>query len=188
MLSIDLVGHYKNSQGPSSGNSTMCMFFVDRVSKDEAVLKLHWGVLLIPGVLLGLGPPLVVATVFEFISAQSPFAMKGLLVGVFLTIRAFFQLVSGTTLLPFANERLWNRPYLREHPPVTSCGFGYFLTSFSIAFIGLVLFLIVARRYKYRERDDRPYDQRFAVDVYGRYIEQAYSSCSSDDPYPNISG
>ena len=61
-------------------------------------------------------------------------------------------------------------------------GFGYFLTtSFSIAFIGLVLFLIVARRYKYRERDDRPYDQRFAVDVYGRYIEQAYSRYSSDD-------
>ena len=188
MLSIDLVGHYKNSQGPSSGNSTMCMFFVDRVSKDEAVLKLHWGLLLIPGVLLGLGPPLVMATAFEFISAQSPFAMKGLLVGVFLTIRAFFQLVSGTTLLPFAYEPLWNRPYLREHPPVTNCGFGYFLTSFSIAFIGLVLFLIVARRYKYRERDDRPYDQRFAVDVYGRYIEQAYSSYSSDDPYPDIPG
>ena len=184
MLGIDFAGHYKNSQGPSSGNITMCMFFIDRVSKDEAVLKLHWGILLIPGVLLGLGPPLVVATVFEFISAQSPFAMKGLLVGVFLTIRAFFQLVSGTTLLPFAYEPLWNRPYLREHPPVTNCGFGYFLTSFSIAFIGLVLFLIVARRYKYRERDDRPYDQRFTVDVYGRYIEQAYS----DDPYPNIPG
>ena len=188
MLSIDLVGHYKNNQGHSSGNSTMCMFFVDCVLKDEAVLKLHWGLLLIPGVLLGLGPPLVVATAFEFISAQSPFAMKGLLVGVFLTIRAFFQLVSGTTLLPFAYKFLWDRPYLREHPPVINCGFGYFLTSFSIVFIGLVLFLIVARRYKYRERDDRPYDQRFAVDVYGRYINQAYSSYSSHDPYPDIPG
>ena len=45
-------------------------FFVDRVSKDEAILKLHWGLLLIPGVLLGLGPPLVAATAFEFISAH----------------------------------------------------------------------------------------------------------------------
>jgi peptide/histidine transporter 3/4 len=186
MLSIDFAGHYKYSLGHPSDNSTMCMFFIDPVSKDEAVLRLHWGLLLIPGVLLGLGPPLVMATTFEFISAQSPFAMKGLLVGVFLTIRAFFQLVSGTTLLPFAHGPLWNRPYLREHPPITSCGFGYFLTTFSIAFIGLILFLIVARRYKYRERDDRPYDQRFAVDVYGRYIEQAYSSYSSDDPYPDI--
>ena len=186
MLSIDFAGHYKNSQGHSSGNSSMCMFFVDRVSEEEPVLRLHWGVLLIPGLLLGLGPPLVMATAFEFISAQSPFAMKGLLVGVFLTIRAFFQLVSGTTLLPFSYQPLWNRPYLREHPPITNCGFGYFLTTCSIASVGLVLFLIVARRYKYRERDDRPYDQRFAVDVYGRYIEQAYSSYSSTDPYPDI--
>ena len=186
MLSIDFAGHYKNSQGHSIGNSSMCMFFVDRSSEEEPVLRLHWGVLLIPGLLLGLGPSLVMATAFEFISAQSPCAMKGLLVGVFLTIRAFFQLVSGITLLPFSYQPLWDRAYLREHPPVTNCGFGYFLTTCSIASLGLGLFLIVARRYKYRERDDRPYDQRFAVDVYGRYIEQAYSSYSSTDPYPDI--
>ena len=186
MLSIDFAGHYKYSQGHSSGNSSMCMFFYDRRAEEESVLRLHWGVLLLPGLLLGLGPPLVMATAFEFISAQSPFAMKGLLVGVFLTIRAFFQLVSGVTLLPFSYESLWNHPYVREHPPVTNCGFGYFLTTCSIASVGLILFLVVARRYKYRERDDRPYDQRFAVDVYGRYIEQAYSSYSSTDPYPNI--
>ena len=160
--------------------------FVDRASEEEPVLRLHWGVLLIPGLLLGLGPPFVMATAFEFISAQSPFAMKGLLVGIFLTIRAFFQLVSGTTLLPFSYQPLWNRPYLREHPPVINCGFGYFLTTCSIASVGFVLFVIVARRYKNRERDDRPYDQRFAVDVYGRYIEQAYSSYSDSDPYPDI--
>ena len=114
--------------------------------------------------------------------------MKGLLVEVLFTIRAFFQLVSGTTLLPFANESLWNHPYLREHPPVTNCGFGYFLTSFSIAFIGLVLFLIVARRYKYRERDDRPYDQRFAVDVYGRYISNRHTAATPVTIYPDIPG
>ena len=43
-------------------------------------------VLLIPGLLLGLGSPIVMATTFEFISAQSPSSMKGLLVGVFFTV------------------------------------------------------------------------------------------------------
>ena len=38
--------------------------------------------------------------------------------------------------------------------------------------IGLILLLVVARRYKYRERDDRPYDQRFAIAVIGRDIEE----------------
>ena len=187
MLSIDYAGHYKNSEGPSSGNSSMCMFFVDREEDKEPVLRLHWGVLVIPGVLLGLGPPLVMATAFEFISAQSPFAMKGLLVGVFLSIRAFFQLVSGAALIPFSSEHLWNLPYQREHPPVANCGFGYFVTTFAIAFVGLVLFLTVAKSYKYRERDDKPYDQRFAVDVYARYIDQAYNSNSASDNYSSIS-
>ena len=85
MLSIDLAGHYKHTKGHSNENSSssMCMFFVNHALEEEPVIKLHWGVLLIPGVLLGLGPPLIMATAFEFISAQSPFAMKGLLVGVF---------------------------------------------------------------------------------------------------------
>ena len=37
--------------------------------------------------------------------------------------------------------------------------------------ISLLLFLIVAKRYKHRERGDRPFDQRFAVNFYSRVIE-----------------
>ena len=173
MLFIDLAGHLK-ARGDTTGNSSMCMFIVDHRVEQEPLLRLHSAVLLIPGLLLGIGPPLVMATTFEFISAQSPFAMKGLLVGVFLTIRAVFQLVSGVALIPFSRKPLWNRQHMIEHPPVTNCGFGYLLFTCAAALIGLVLLSVVAKRYKYRERDDRPYDQRFAVDVYGRYIEQAH--------------
>ena len=97
--------------------------------------------------------------------------MKGLLLGVFFSIRALFQLVSGVVLIPFSYKPLWDSQYTREHPPVTNCGFGYLLFTCVIALIGVVMFSIVARRYKYRERDDRPYDQRFVVDVYSRYLE-----------------
>ena len=61
---------------------------------------------------------------------------------------------------------------MREHPPVTNCGFGYLLLTCVVALIGLILLLVVARRYKYRERDDRPYDQRFAIAVIDRDIEE----------------
>ena len=168
MFSIDFAGHITAEE--SSENDTMCKFIV---SHDIVlpVLHLPWPVLLIPGVLLGIGPPLVMATTFEFISAQSPSSMKGLLIGVFFSIRAFFQLVSGVALIPFSYKPLWDSQYMREHPPVTNCGFGYLLFTCVVALIGLVMFSIVARRYKYRERDDRPYDQRFVVDVYSRYLE-----------------
>ena len=168
MFSIDFAGHITAEE--PSGNDTMCMFIV---SRDIAppVLHLPWPVLLIPGVLLGIGAPLVKATTFEFISAQSPSSMKGLLIGVFFSIKAFFQLVSGVALIPFSYKPLWDSHYMREYPPVTNCGFGYLLFTCVVALIGLVMFSIVARRYKYRERDDKPYDQRFAVDVYSRYLE-----------------
>ena len=174
MLSIDLAGHFKTEDTVT--NSTMCMFFVDE--SKEPVLRLHWSVLLLPSLLLGIGQPLVMATTFEFISAQSPSSMKGLLVGIFLTIRAFFQLFSGAAFFPFSSKQWWESESMREHPPVTNCGFGYLSFTCVVAVIGLVLLLLAVKKYKYRERDDRPFDQRFAVDVYSRYIDQAYQSSS----------
>ena len=169
MLCIDLAGHIKTLD-EMTDNKSMCMF---TIAHDIAPPSLHLplGLLLIPDILLGVGPPLVMVTTFEFISAQSPSSMKGLLLGVFFSIRALFQLVSGVVLIPFSYKPLWDSRYMREHPPVTNCGFGYLLFTCVIALIGVVIFSIVARRYKYRERDDRPYDQRFVVDVYSRYLE-----------------
>ena len=171
MFCIDLAGHILSDSNTHSGAS-MCMFVIDGHHRFEhAVLKLHWAVMLVPYILLGIGPPLTMATTFEFISAQSPSSMKGLLVGVFIGVRAFFQLISGFVLIPFALRSLWDSESMRVHPPVTNCGFGYLLFTCVVGLIGLVLLSVVARRYKYRERDDRPFDQRFAVDVFSRYLQ-----------------
>ena len=168
MLCIDLVGHHIAEESGNADDS-MCMFI--HISNPH-LIHLHWSALLLPGILIGVGKPLVMATSFEFISAQSPSTMKGLLVGVFFCIRAVYQLISGLALIPFSSESLWDSDHMREHPPVTNCGFGYLLFTCVVALIGLILLLVVARRYKYRERDDRPYDQRFAIAVIGRDIEE----------------
>ena len=170
MLFIDLAGHTVVAETSVTGNSSMCMF---SINSDIVPPSLHLPtlVLIIPGVFIGIGKPLVMATSFEFISAQSPSSMKGLLVGVFFTIKAFFQLISGAALIPFAYKPLWNNRSMREHPPVTNCGFGYLSFTCVVALIGLVVFAVTAKLYRYRQRDDRPYDQRFAVDVYSRYLQ-----------------
>ena len=170
MLCIDLAGHIIYNRESPKGTS-MCMFVLHHHGFERAVLKLHWSMLLVPYLLLGLGQPLTMATAFEFISAQSPSSMKGLLVGVFISVKAFFQLISGSVLIPFAWKSLWDSDHMSEHPPITNCGFGYLLFTCIVALIGLILLLVVARRYKYRERDDRPFDQRFAVEVYSRYLQ-----------------
>ena len=132
------------------------------------VLEMHWAVLIPPNVLLGIGPLIVTATIFELISAQSPHSMKGLLIGVFFAVKGAFQLISSIMLFPFSSDSIWAKGQMREHPPVTNCGFSYLLFTIVIALIGLVLFLFVAKRYKYRERDDRPYDQSMVEEIFYR--------------------
>ena len=87
MFSIDFAGHIAAEE--PSGNDTMCMFIVSR-GITPPVLHLPWPVLPIPGALLGICAPLVKATTFEFISAQSPSSMKGLLVGVLIFLYQSF--------------------------------------------------------------------------------------------------
>ena len=48
---------------------------------------MHWSVLILPNLLLGIGPLILLNSIFEFISAQSPHSMKGLLVGVLFMVK-----------------------------------------------------------------------------------------------------
>ena len=57
---------------------------------------------------------------------------------------------------------------MSEHPPVINCGFSYLLFTFVVAFIGIVLFTLVVKRYQYRERDDRTYDQSVVEEIFYR--------------------
>ena len=183
MLVIDLVGHFHsvNDQGLGS----YCMFKFSRDNNAHAllypVLEMHWAVLIAPSILLGIGPPIVVATMFEFISAQSPSSMKGFLIGVFFAIRGIFQLISSLILFPFSSDKIWSEGYMKTNPPVTNCGFGYLLSISVIAMIGLILFAFVARRYKYRERDDRPYDYYIVEDIFDRRNRMRPPSLDYDD-------
>ena len=61
--------------------------------------------------------------------------------------------------------------------PFLSSVFNYaLLVTCVLALTGLILYTLAACKYKYRERDDRPYDQRFVVDVYSRYLDHPRGS------------
>ena len=180
---IDLIGHFHHQhQYPNATNGT-CLFMSPYQVSNEGtptVLDMHWSVSIVPCVLLNVGSLLIRATAFEFISAQSPHSMKGLLVGVFFAIKGLFQFISAAAVVPFAIPRIWNGIH-----SVTNCGFGYYLFTIVVASVGLVVFSVVVRRYSYRQRDERPYDTRFAEQYYERYISSTRSSttgaCSSSE-------
>ena len=183
ILITDIVGHAEVEVQPNS--SSLCMFVIyfdtQHFSPYLASLGMHWAPLIPINLLLGLGPLLVSTTVFEFIAAQSPHSMKGLVVGLFFTIVSFFSLLGSVALLPFSLKHIWQSKHMKEHPPVTNCGFGYFLSISVVVTIGLILFLVVAKRYKYRERDDRPFDYTYADDYYDREIQHREQENNSGD-------
>ena len=131
-------------------------------------LKMHWSVMMPSVILLGIGPTIVTATVFEFISAQSPHFMKGFLFGVFFVIRGTFQFLGSVAAIIFSSQSIWGSSGMKED---ISCLSRCIVFLSAVILIDLFIFLIMARRYKHRERGDRPYDQRFAVNFYTHVIE-----------------
>ena len=186
MFITDTIGHglYVRDKHHLSADK-MCLFttIYSDSSMNHTLLNMHWSVAIPPSILLNLGFLLVHSTAVEFISAQSPHSMKGLLVGVFFAIKGLFQFISAAAVVPFAIPRIWNGIH-----SVTNCGFGYYLFTIVVASVGLVVFSVVVRRYSYRQRDERPYDTRFAEQYYERYIGLGSSySRGTDNEEPELS-
>ena len=182
MLVIDVVGHSSNNVEATNITEPRCMFQVTRHNYrlEYQPINMHWSVLIPPSVFLGIGPLIITTTTLEFISAQSPHSMKGLLVGVSFAIEGFFQLLGYSITLPLSLSRPWTRIGEAIHSTL-SCGSVYFLFTCMVGLIGLVLFLVASKRYKYRERDDENFSQRDVEEVYNRYLSQR--SSSSSDSY-----
>ena len=186
LLITDVMGHVLNRK--SFVNHTQCIFQATVSSNGSLTypsLNMHWEVLIPPTLVLGLGPMLVIATTLEFISAQSPQSMKGLLVGVFFAIRGLFQFLNSIVIIPLSQKQPWASREMIEHPPVTNCGFVYLALTSVTGLIGLILFSLAAKRYKYRTRDEGMFRQHDVEEIYDRYIDQAvsdsYSNSNSSD-------
>ena len=176
-LVTDITGHVLNIS--NSSNHTQCVFQVTLSPIRSATyysFNMHWAVLIPPSLLFGIGPLLVIATTLEFISAQSPQSMKGLLVGVFFTIRGLFQFLNSIIIIPLSLKQPWASGEMIEHPPVTNCGFVYLVLTSVTGLIGLILFSLAAKKYKYRTRDEGMFCQHDVEEVYDRYIAQAESN------------
>ena len=168
MLIIDLVGHSNTLPQHSNHTHFQCMFQVTSINYTQEFipLNMNWFVLIPPSLLLGIGSPIVTATTIEFISAQSPHSMRSLLVGINFAIRGFFYLLGYIVILPFSITTTWiNKAKI-------SCGSVYLLFTSVIGLVGLILFSVAGKCYKYRKRDDENFNQQDIEEVFIRYLSQ----------------
>ena len=175
LLIIDVTGHLLKDAADVT-NHTQCMFQLRKLTNEMIfypALSMHWSVLIPPSLLLGVGPLIIMATALEFIAAQSPQSMKGFLIGVFFAIRGLFQFLNSVVIIPLSLKHPWASGEMLENPPVTNCGFVYLLFTCVVGLIGLILFSIAARRYKYRVENEGWFRRYYIEEVYDRYISQA---------------
>ena len=89
---------------------------------------------------------LLYIAVYEFICAQSPHEMIGLVIGTFFAIKGVSQLL-GVVIVYAPLAFGWN--IVRTFP---SCVFVYYLINAIIVLTGIVAYTCVAQQYQYRER------------------------------------
>ena len=89
---------------------------------------------------------------FEFICAQSPYNMRGLLIGVFYSVQGLFSLASSLLQFTFSSKGVRSYPFLGKTGQ--TCAFWFFLVAIGASVLGLAFCWVVAWKYKRRKRDD----------------------------------
>ena len=120
--------------------------------------------LIFPQLLHGLAYLLVFMTVLEFICAQAPYTMKGLLIGIWYSTFSVKYLVVNITEKYTAEQTTWN--------------IYHGVKGFSI-FLSIVSFSLVCKFYRYRERDEIVNEQSIIEEQYERELLQ--NSDEEDD-------
>ena len=120
--------------------------------------------LIVPLVLTSLSHMLIYTAVFEFICSQSPHSMKGLLIGLLYAIKGLYQLLATILVVPFTVG----------YRSQMSCAFYYYLVNIVIGLIAVLTYMWVAKRYKYRERDEICEIHRYAEEYYSNPQQEQY--------------
>ena len=154
LLSVDAIGHSKTKGTP-------CMLLMNTTSPP---LEINSKWVEIPfNMLVGLGIMFLFISMFEFIYAQAPYSMKGLLTGF-----AWAVYTLSLTLGYFLVYVLWRIEWKKAQTN-PSCGVWYYFTTTLISIVSFLILCIVAKWYRQRQRDECINEHTFVENFYDRY-------------------
>ena len=133
------------------------------LSNETAILPLDYKWQILPQSLYALGSVIVQISSLEFVVAQTPQKMKGLTIGLWYSTSAFGSIIGDHFYHPF--QSIKSSSWL-------SCDFYYYLAKIVFAFAVIIVFLILAKRYKLRVREREINVHLIAEEHYERYMDQ----------------
>ena len=152
---------------------TLSKVIIFVIEKSHPNINNFGKLLFIPQTIQGLSFILLYPVSLEFIVAQSPVHMRGVMVGLwYATSYGLGFLI--TTILKF--------PFDCESQYICT-SFYYYITKSVLVLIILIVFVILAKRYKYRVRENEVNIVQIVDDHYQRYMEQEeqYNRDRDDD-------
>ena len=154
--------------------SKVIIFVIERSHPD---INNFGKLLFIPQTIQGLSFILLYPVSLEFTVAQSPVHMRGVMVGLWYTSYGLGFLINIIVKLPFNCESQY-----------ICSSFYYYITKSVLVLIILIVFVILAKRYKYRVRENEVNIVQIVDDHYQRYMEQEeqYNRDRIDDIHYSI--
>ena len=140
-------------------NASHCIFN-DHTVTGTIPIPLYW--VLIIDLVNGVGVALVLCSLFEFVIAQSPNRMRGIMMGLMITT------IGIGTISTFFFSKIFQQ-FQTASP---SCVFYYYLVLSLLLLLILIVFVILAKRYKLRERERHVNTHTIVEEHYERYYEQ----------------
>ena len=89
---------------------------------------------------------------FEFFYAQSPYTMRGMMIGLFFFVLGFSSFLATAVLYIFSQKQWMGELDIKNSNE--SCGFWYYLIFLIVAVVTSFLYVCIARWYKNRERGE----------------------------------
>ena len=151
-LVVSSVGHFYS-------NASNCIFD-DKTATGTIPIPIYW--VFIVEFVNGVSVIVMLCSLYEFVMAQTPNKMRGIMMGLVLTLFGASEL--GIVLLM--------KLFLQFQAATPSCVFYYYLVLSLLMLLILVVYVILAKCYKLRERDKHINIHAIVEEHYERYLDQ----------------
>ncbi len=153
---VDLIEHAVDRRSICKGNISA---FIN-ISYSQSPPVAMYFVNTVMNMLMATAVALLSTATYEFVYAQTPYSMRGIMMGLIWFVFAFSLGIFGAILY------VWNSSLL-------FCEISFYALCFFIALTGLILFGITAYCYKNRVRDDIRNETAIIEEVFARRIRCA---------------
>ena len=161
-LGMEIIAHQEDSSLSCMLSTNVFSEYLgaNRTYDTSAVVASFNYIMIIQQNLSRLFELITLISMYEFMLAQTPHAMKGLIIGLSFAIRGIFRALGSFLFLSFV--LYWKTTSL------PSCGTVYFSVNIVIGMVSLVVYVYQAKKYQYRLRDEPCHVRRYVEEYYSK--------------------